>query len=289
MSISLNSIRRVKADKPPRILIYGPPGKGKTTLASEFPDAIFVQVEDGTPGEAELTTFGHLKTYAEVMDALYSLLNEDHPFKYVVVDSVTSMQRLVFAEACERGDEHGNTKKRIEDFGFGKGYNNATMIWQEFMDMVNDLRERGMGVILIGHSSISRFDDPEEVSYDRYDLALRTSEKMESDHRGVILRDMDAVLLLKDVVSIKTEEKGPAGKRAIGQGGQQVWIHAKSRPAYTAKNRYGIPEKSLYVMGHGYEMLSQYLPTVPGVPPAEDAVDDGADDNAGAEAEEAAA
>lgn len=267
MAININSIRRVKADQPPRILIYGPPGKGKTTLAAEFPNVVFIQIEDGTPGEGmEIESFGHLKSYGEVMDALDVLLNDEHPYQYVAIDSVTAMQRLVFEETCRRGDDHGNPKRRIEDFGFGKGYVNATSIWQEFMDYVGQLRALGIGVILIGHSSITRFDDPEEVSYDRYDLALRTADKPDSDHRGVIIRDMDVVLLLKDTVSIKTEERGPDNKRAIAQGGQQVWMHARSKPAFNAKNRYGIPEKSLYVRGQGYEFLSKYLPAAPGIP-----------------------
>lgn len=272
MAITLDSIRRVKADQPARILIYGPPGKGKTTLASEFPDVVFVQIEDGTPGEGkELASFGLLKTYPQVMQALNSLLKGVHPYKYVAIDSVTAMQRLVYDETCYRGDDHGKSKKRIEDFGFGKGYNNATQIWQEYMDMINRLRARGIGTIQIGHSSISRFDDPEDVSYDRYDLSLRTSDKTDSDHRGVIIRDMDAVLLLKEAVSIKNEERGPTAKRAIGTGGGTIWIHARSKPALNAKNRYGIPEKGIFKEGQGYEYLSKYLPAAPGVPQIESA------------------
>ena len=108
MGISLSDLRTVRADKPPRILVYGPPGIGKTTLAAEFPSPVFLQVEDGTPGDLELVSFGKLDSFGAVMAALEALYVEDHDFQTIVVDSVTELQKLVFAETCARGDDKGN-------------------------------------------------------------------------------------------------------------------------------------------------------------------------------------
>ncbi len=49
MSISLKSLRKRTNESAARIVIYGPEGIGKTTLAAEFPESVFIQVEDGTP------------------------------------------------------------------------------------------------------------------------------------------------------------------------------------------------------------------------------------------------
>lgn len=256
MAISINSLRRVKADKPPRTLIYGNPGIGKTTLASEFPNPVFLQVEDGTPDGVELSSFGMLKTFDEVMQSI-GVIYENHAelgFQTVVLDSVTAMQRLVFAETCERGDEHGNRKKNIEDFGYGKGYVKASQIWQEFIEGVNALRDdKGMAVVFIAHSHIERFDDPESVSYDRYDIDIH--DKI----RGAIEREMDAIILLKNKVSIQEEDHGFNKKRAVAKGGSTVWMHANPKPAYVAKNRYGI-EDTTYVRGGGFAYLSKFFP-----------------------------
>ena len=66
MALSRSNLVRAKSDKPPRIVIYGVPGIGKTSLAAEFPDPIFVQTEEGT-GNLELTSFSAepLTTFVE--------------------------------------------------------------------------------------------------------------------------------------------------------------------------------------------------------------------------------
>lgn len=265
MSISLKSLRQVRADKAPRILIYGPPGIGKTTLASEFLAPVFLQIEDGTPGDVELTSFGKLDTFGDVMDALGALYQEEHEYRTVVIDSVTELQRLIYAETCARGDEKGNAKANIEDFGYGKGYVYAMRVAQEFIDGINYLRtDRNMAVVLIAHSSVQRFDDPETVSYDRYEIAIRASDKANSDLRGLFEREMDAILLLKQPVTVKTEEQGFNNSRARADGGGTTLIYTTGKPAFCAKNRYGMPPTLRYDRGEGFAALAPYLPDFAG-------------------------
>lgn len=255
MAISLSDLRKVKADKPPRILIYGPPGIGKTTLASEFPDPVFLQIEDGTPGGIELDSFGKLDTFGQVNDALIALYTEEHNFKTLVVDSVTELQKLIFAETCARGDDKGNAKANIEDFGYGKGYVYAGKVWADFLDGINALRrERGMTIVLIAHSTVTRFDDPETVSYDQYQIDLHGKSV------GAIEREMDAIFLLKQPVNVKKEDQGFNKERARAEGGGAVLIHTIGKPAYTAKNRYDMQSTIRYDKGQGYAALAPYFP-----------------------------
>src|SRR3712207_4851840 len=172
MALSMASLRRVRAVDPPRILLYGPEKAGKTPLASEFPKPVFLQTEDGV-GNLELDTFGKLTSFNDVMGALGALYDEAHGFETVVLDSISALQSLIWAETGERGDDKGNKKKRIEDFGYGKGYVYALALWQELLDGLNALRlERRMNIVMIAHSKVDRFDDPETVSYSKYDIDL---------------------------------------------------------------------------------------------------------------------
>ncbi|AWN43140.1 ATP-binding protein [Methylobacterium durans] len=254
MAISWDQLTQKKRPRPPVILEYGPEKAGKTTLASEFPNPVFLQTEEGD-GVLDIASMGKIESFEDLMSAIGMLYEREHEFQTVVVDSVTALQPIIWAETGERGDDKGNKKKRIEDFGYGKGYVYALAVWQEVLDGLNALRrDRGMTIILIAHSKIERFDDPETVGYSRYEIDLHDKA------RDFLKREADVVLLVKPDVTVKSEEAGFNKTRAIGQGGRSVWMHATSRPAYAAGNRYGLPEKTLYEPGKGFDALAPFFP-----------------------------
>ncbi|MCA4918989.1 MAG: AAA family ATPase [Roseomonas sp.] len=71
MAISLASLRRGGDTRPPRFLICGVAGVGKTKLAADAPNPIFLQTEDGL-GRIDAATFGLLRNFDAVMEALGS-------------------------------------------------------------------------------------------------------------------------------------------------------------------------------------------------------------------------
>jgi len=253
MAISLKDLRKEQATEPPRIVIYGPEGMGKTTLASEFPNPVFLQVEKGTPAGLTLDSFGHLTTFGQVMEGIESLYDEDHEFDTVVVDSLSELERLVFAEVCSR-----NQWATIEKPGYGKGYKEADYVWQEFVEGLNALRrDKNMAVVLIAHAEITRFDDPQTSSYSRYDLSLHDRAS------AIISREVDAILLVKQDATVKQDDPKASqgvGTRKRADGGETRWIYCQGRPAFAAKNRYDMPDKVMFTRGQGFDALSRYFP-----------------------------
>ncbi len=257
MAISLASLRKVRADQPPRILIYGPEKMGKTTLASEFPAPVFLQTERGESGDLELDALApegetHLTTFEQVIDAIRALAAEDHGFQTVVLDSVSALQKLVWEKVCR----DSNVKSiELAGGGYGKGYIAADNLWLEVLDGLNYLRnERRMAVVLVGHAIIGRFDDPETQSYSRYDIDLHKRAE------ALLKREVDAILLVKKDVTIKTDDPKRTDSRVRADGGAQRWIYCEGKPAYTAGNRYGMPERIPYIRGEGFKALAQYFP-----------------------------
>ncbi len=111
MAISLAQLTRTNSPKPPRILIHGVAGVGKTTFAADANAPVFVQTEDGL-GTLATSHFPLARTFEDVIDALAALYTESHDFKTVVVDSVDWLEPLVWGRACR-----DNGWASIEDAG----------------------------------------------------------------------------------------------------------------------------------------------------------------------------
>ena len=261
MARSLKDLRQVRAKHPPRLVLYGVHGIGKTTLAAEAPAPVFLQIEEGTPGDLELTSFGELKTFDDVLESFYALYQEEHPFKTVVIDTLDALEPLVWRKVCEE-----NGWRSIEDAGYGKGYVAAEDVWQRFLDGVNALRvDKGMNTIQLAHSQIERFDSPISEPYHRYAL------KLHKRAAALIQEDADIVCFANYLISLKQTDVGFNKKRAHGESGGQRMLYFEERPGFAAKNRYGMPPAAIYKKGSGWTEIAKYCPAAAVAPRAKKA------------------
>jgi hypothetical protein len=231
MAISLASLNRASAPKPPRILIHGVHGVGKTTFAAGACDPVFILTEDGL-GTLDVPHFPLARTFDEVMQALASLYTEDHVFRTLVVDSADWLEPLIHIKVCQ---DQGCSS--IEDLGYGKGYVHALDYWRQYLEGVNALRDhRGMAIVQIAHTDIKRFDSPESEPYDRYVI------KLHSKASALLQEHSDIVLFANYRISTVKSDVGFNKKvtRALGSG--ERLLHTAERPAYLAKNRYALPD-----------------------------------------------
>ncbi len=230
MAINLASIQRVSADRPPLVLIHGGPGIGKTTFAASAPDAVFIRAEDGL-GSLEATAFPIATKFNDVMEALASLYTDEHGFQWVVIDTLSALEPLIWAAVAA-----GEGKQSIEDLGFGKGYIIALDLWRQLLDGLSALAvEKKVGSILIAHSDVVRYDSPEMEAYDRVQIKLhKRAFQLMYERCDVIGYAAPRVFLRKD----------GDGKNArnLGIGSGERLLHLAEKPAYVAKNRYRMPD-----------------------------------------------
>lgn len=253
MAIDLKTLKSSKDDqRPPRVLIYAPPGMGKTSLAAEFPAPVFIDIEQGIPGELNVATFGEgVVSFDGVMEAIGSLYTGDHSFQTVVLDSLDKFEPLLWAKVC--ADKKWAS---IEEPGYGKGYVEADRYWREVLDGLNALRrDRAMTIVFIAHSTIERFESPTSAPYNRYDVRLHKRAL------ALVQDDVDAILFVNHDATLKTDDMGFNKKHTHAAGGSTRWIYCEGRPAFTAKNRYGLPERVMYPKGAGYAALSEFFPS----------------------------
>lgn len=244
----LASLQRGPVAKPPRILIYGVQGVGKSTFCNGAPNPIFITTEDGL-GSINATSFPLCRSFQDVLNCLDSLLNEPHDFQTVVLDSLDWLEPMLWkAVATQEG------KASIEEFGYGKGYVLALDAWAYFLNQLERLREeKGMIVILTAHADVKRFDDPDKGSYNRYNIKLHTraGEK--------VMEAVDCVFFANYQVVMKTDEVGFNQKKNRAMGNGQRLIHTQERPAYVAKNRYSLPD-SIPLDANTWGHLAQTIP-----------------------------
>ena len=234
----MEKIHTGKKPAPPRLLLYGTEGIGKSTFASQSPKPIFIPTEDGL-NEIDCASFPLAKTLIEIEDYLSALAKEPHDYETVVIDSCDWMEQLIWDDVCRI-----NNVATIEkvDGGFGKGYIAALGFWRHILDLLDILhKQRGMAVILIAHAKIERFEDPETSAYDRYSPRL-------NKHACALLTEWtDAILFATHSFRTQTEDAGFGKKRTIavgvGEDGGNRIIRSVGGPTCVAKNRYNLPRQ----------------------------------------------
>lgn len=230
MAISLASISRDPIIAPPRVVLYAPHGVGKTTWGAGAYAPILLPLEDGR-GTLDVPAFPLLKSWQEVTEALGALVNEEHQYSTVLVDSLDWLEPLIWAETCAR-----HKQPDIESFGYGKGFLHACDVWREFFAALKVLREtKNMAVVMLAHTEIKQFADPNSEPYDRYQI------KLQARASALVEEWADCVLFANYRTYISKADAGFNKKIARGVGTGERVLYTEERPGFRAKNRYSLP------------------------------------------------
>jgi len=219
--MKLSDITHGVVERPARIILCGVEKIGKSTFASQSPDPIFIPVkmEEGID-DLDVARFPVAESFDQVVEAIGSLCEEEHKFKTVIIDSLSTLEPLVWEKVCK--DHQATSIEKVLD-GFGKGYVEAVKCWRDVMAGIDWLREnKGMGCILISHVVVKTFNNPDGGNYDCYEPDINKKAL------SALLRWSDAVLFANSKVFTKIEGKG---SKETKKG-----VMTKDRVLYTLKH-----------------------------------------------------
>ncbi len=215
-----------RLDAPQRTVLYGTGGIGKSTLGALAPGAVMLDIESGTL-ELDVQRIDNIDTFA----ALRACLQGDalDGYRTVVIDSATKAEELAVAHTLSTvKHEKGHHVSRIEDYGFGKGYQH---VYETFLLLLADLDRQvrlGRNVVLIAHECIDNVPNPVGDDWIRYEPHLQRPKSGKASIRNRVVQWADHVLFVGyDVV---TED----GK---GRGGGTRTIWPNEQPSHIAKSR----------------------------------------------------
>ncbi len=237
--MNLNEIIEKNTKKqPPRILLHGEHGLGKSSWGACSPKPIFIQCEDGL-GEIEVDRFPLAKTVDEVFKNIGMLINEEHEYKTCVIDTLDWFEALVWSQICEDKDV-----KNIEDIGYAKGYSFAMNYHEKLLAELTKLRnEKNMAIILLAHNEIKPYSNPEGKNWDKFVIKLHKKAAKKYEEY------CDAVLFVNNKAYVK-KDAGALKAKAVGSGERAIFT--QPRPAFSAKCRYAIPFEIPFKKGTGF-------------------------------------
>jgi hypothetical protein len=230
MLFNLGSIKTGPIELPPRLLVLGVEKIGKSTFAAGAPKPVFIPIvrEQGID-HLDVPRFPTANRLQDVMDALQALATEVHAYKNIVIDSISALESLIWADLCA---ESGVGSIEKIGGGFGKGYLEALGKWTELLSALDWLRgERGMGSILIGHVRIRLFSDPTADSYDRYELDLQDRAS------AAVMRWSDAIVFATSKVVVRKDAEGFNRTHKRGLGDDSRVLLTQKRPSHPGGGR----------------------------------------------------
>lgn len=241
--------KKANPNRPVRAMIYGLEGVGKSSLGARSDNPIFISPEGGADqlkkadGSLVDEAVG-VNSWETLIATVKDLIKEKHDFKTVVLDSADWIEGLAHSKII------GNSGKTIvtANGGYGSGYRQSQNMHQDLISLLSELRDkRDMNIILTAHAHVKAVKDPEMMSdYDAFEI--KCHELVSALWREWV----DALFFVRFRTFTKTNEDASKA-RALSDGTRVVYT--EKRPAFQAKNRYGMPAELPFTLDFWNELM----------------------------------
>lgn len=180
-----------------RLLIYGQPKIGKTTLCSGFPNVLILATEKGYAAHSVYAK--DIVSWEQFKGVALRIISGKHNYKTIAIDTIDLLFKLCNEYICDDlGIAH------VSDEDWGKGYN---MVNTEFEKWLNKLFLTDYGIIMVSHTQIK-----EVTSFNGKSSKIMPS--LPNQARKVIIPKVSVIGLLK-MKTIKVEDNQFIEKRIL--------------------------------------------------------------------------
>ena len=226
----LESIKKGPSTRPPKIMLIGQEGVGKSTAGAKMPNPVFLCGESGLVGPQFADTPSFTPTsWAEALAFCEELASNPSGYKTLVIDTLDWIEPMLYAHVVAAAKK--NDIKHIEDFGYGKGYVIAQQEARKMLAVLDKVNAAGMAVLILSHSQLKTVKNPEGDDYDHFESKVNTKVA------GIFKEWCDAVQFARFEIYVRKD-----GMKVKAQGGTERIVQTTHSAAWDAKNRYGLPE-----------------------------------------------
>lgn len=231
---NFEEINGIRTDAGVKVVIYGQEGVGKSTFASCFPGAVFIDCE-GSTTRMNVRRLQKPTSWQMLCDEV-EFVRQRHAergYQTLIIDTFDWAERLALDDICTVHKVNG-----IEGLNYGKGWEYEKEMIGRFLDSTERLIAEGVNVVFLCHAISRKTTTPEVMEeYDHWELKLgsKTTNKI-----APLLKewsDMTLFLAFRTNI-IATDDKG---KKHKATSAERVMYTTKTA-WWDAKNRFGLPE-----------------------------------------------
>lgn len=245
------NISKGRVKKPLKVVLYGPEGVGKSTLASHFPNPVFIDTEEST-AHMDVYRFDKASSWQGIKDQAEYIRTHPTEYQTLVVDTADWAEQMEIAYLCNKNGWDG-----LEGAGYGKGYTYSAEEFGRFLNILQGCVDAGVNVVVTAHAQLRKVELPEEMgAYDHWEM--KTSKKV----APMIREWADVVLFLNyKTVIVNVDGKGQTKGKNKATGGRRV-MYTTHTPFWDAKNRFGLPDE----IPLDFNEIAHILPTAAAMP-----------------------
>ena len=249
LSKLISAIENSGSPLPPRAFLYGGPGVGKTTAAALSYSPVVASTEDGL-GLLEVNAFPLIENFSQFKQAIKELIEEDHEYRTLVVDSIDGIEAQIGEAVCAK---HG--KEFMSDFPYYRGNIEAVGWLEHILHDLDDLRrKKKMQIILISHAVRNTVEDPTVGAFDRMEPNLYKKAVPMVVSWADIVGFMDH----ERVITNKGGKESSKTVRTSRMSGSR-FIHFDDSGAFIAKNRRGLPPQIEISANEGWSAVEKAM------------------------------